>query len=237
MPCGGRLVISTSNYQAGAGADPACLLFEPGNYVVLTLRQHSAEDGALEGRSTHDSRTGFDVGVIHGILKRYGGYVEELNHFGGAPGIRVYLPEYDSKEDSSDQTLRFEADDYHPTVLLVEDEEAVRNLITEILNGVGFKVVASPGGRQALEVLQNNSESIGLLLTDVVMPEMSGRELVRKVHQSYPGIPILYMSGYTPEVASRYGVNLDAGDLLVKPFSSSALVAKVQEVLAPPVAS
>ena len=117
------------------------------------------------------------------------------------------------------------------TILLVEDEQMVRKLARHILEVIGYNVLEAASGSEAMEVCQNHHGTVHLLLTDVVMPKMSGPQLSKEVIKLWPDIGILYMSGYTDNVIAQHGVREDGAPFLQKPFSPEALALKVREVL------
>ena len=120
------------------------------------------------------------------------------------------------------------------TILLVEDDEVVRKLVREVLDNEGYRLLEAPNGVAALSICAQYEEPIHLLLTDVVMPEMSGRELANRLAAVRPEVKVLYMSGYTDDVVLRSGVLAESSSFLQKPFTSAGLGIKIREVLAGP---
>jgi CheY-like chemotaxis protein len=120
------------------------------------------------------------------------------------------------------------------TVLLVEDDEMVRDLARQVLETYGYRVLAAGGGREALKLCQSHRGDIHLLLTDVVMPDMSGRDLAERLREKCPRLKVLYMSGYTDDIIAHHGVLEPNMEFLEKPFTPEALARKVREVLGYP---
>jgi DNA-binding NtrC family response regulator len=117
------------------------------------------------------------------------------------------------------------------TVLLVEDDQQVRNLSAIILKRYGYRVLVAAAGREALSMIADHQGVLDLLLTDVIMPDMNGKELYEKVSSLYPGVRVLYTSGYTDDVIAHHGVIDEGVNFIEKPFTGKALAAKVREVL------
>jgi len=145
--------------------------------------------------------------------------------------LKVYLPRVDAPASDSRRHPPPEMSTGSETVLLVEDEDAVRRLVERILRGAGYRVLTAPNAGSAILMYAAHGRAIDLLLTDVVMPQMSGRELADRLTAARPGLKVLYMSGYAEGAIAHRGV-LEPGTWLIgKPFSAAALTGKVREVL------
>ena len=163
-----------------------------------------------------------------------GGYVHVYSETGHGTAFKIHLPANEEAFTVSDESRR-------PTpsrargerILVVEDEDAVRKSTTRILTGHGYHVIEASRGAEALDAFSNGAEAPDLLLTDVVMPEMSGQELGERITQIHPDLPVLYMSGYNEEVVVRHRVLANQVGLLEKPFSADALLQQVAEGLPP----
>jgi CheY-like chemotaxis protein len=176
--------------------------------------------------------TGLGLSMVHGIVRQHGGAIRVRSVVGGGTTFEIYLPQVEPVAETwgADEAGAPPATG-HETILLVEDEDDVRALAREVLERQGYTVLEASDGAQALQVYEKERERIDLILTDVVMPHMSGREMVDRVCASRPDMRVLYMSGYTGDAIVRHGV-LDASMLLLgKPFTPIALIAKVREVL------
>ena len=178
--------------------------------------------------------TGLGLSTVFGIVKQSGGCLYAYSEPGRGTTMKIYLPrvtgETATKEEKRDTGFE---DRLHgsETILLVEDEETLRKLATSILEGYGYTVLSSGNGEDALGVLQNSGKIPHLVITDVVMPKMGGRELSDRLKAIHPGIRVLFMSGYTDDAIVHHGV-LDSGtSYLAKPFTPKALARKVREVV------
>lgn len=175
--------------------------------------------------------TGLGLATVYGIIKQHGGGILLYSEPGKGTTFKIYLPvSEDSVVEKTApepvETLRgFE------TVLLVEDNEQVRNMTANILNRRGYHVLQAENGKEALELLKTHAPTIHLLLTDVVMPEMNGKDLYIKAAEIQPDMRVLFMSGYTDDVIAHRGILEEGVDLIQKPFSVSGLTTKIREVL------
>jgi response regulator RpfG family c-di-GMP phosphodiesterase len=173
---------------------------------------------------------------VYGIVKQSGGYVWVYSELNRGTTFKVYLPLV--KEVAAAETMALHENGAArgtETILLVEDQDAVRELARTVLESQGYAVVEAISGEQAEKLANGRPGKINLLLTDVVMPGMSGRELAQRLSTGSPEMRVLFMSGYTDNVIAQGGV-LEAGmSFLQKPFSPRALTAKVREVLDSPV--
>jgi CheY-like chemotaxis protein len=176
--------------------------------------------------------TGLGLATVYGIVKQSGGYIWVYSEPNRGTSFKIYLPRVDQPaetldaEKTSDRVQRGTE-----TVLLVEDEPQLRQLTSSVLAHCGYKMLVAGGPEEGLAIFKANLRDIRLLITDVVMPGMNGRQLAAEILKVSPKVQVLYISGYTSNAIVHYGV-LDAGLwFLPKPFTLSALVAKVREVL------
>jgi PAS domain S-box-containing protein len=245
MSSGGRLTIETSNVDLDANYARDHATVKPGPYVMLAVSDTGI--GMDQETQAHifepfyttkgGSRgTGLGLSTVYGIVKQSGGYIWVYSEPGKGTTIKVYLPRVEEpvtkSADTKPDAKQFHADQKGTeTILLVEDEEAVRDLARSILADQGYAVLVAGSAAAAEELAAKSSREIHLLLTDVVMPGLSGRELARRVTASHPRTRVLFMSGYTDNVIASGGV-LEAGvAFLQKPFTPRALTQKVREVL------
>jgi CheY-like chemotaxis protein len=175
--------------------------------------------------------TGLGLAIVYGTVKQSGGDIgvySEVNH---GTTFKLFLPKVTS-ETSTEVALEEEASTGGTeTILLVEDDEPLRNLTIKMLNQLGYNVLTAPDGNAALQISKNYSGKIDLLLTDVVMPHMSGKQLADAVYAIHPKISIVFISGFTDSAIMRHGVLQPGGALLPKPFTREVLARKLREVL------
>jgi len=176
--------------------------------------------------------TGLGLATVYGIVKQSDGYISVYSERDRGTTFKVYLPRVDEEAAPVRPSITVDAAAHGTeTVLLVEDEEPVRTLAREFLVSKGYKVLEAPAGRDALLVAASHRGPIHLLMTDVVMPGMGGRELAEQLLQQRPQTRVIYMSGYTDDAIVQHGV-LDPGiTFLAKPFTLETLARKLREVL------
>jgi PAS domain S-box-containing protein len=244
MPNGGTLTIETMNVRMDSTSAQAHFPLSPGPYVLLAFSDTGiGMDAETQARifepffttKEKGKGTGLGLAMVYGIVKQSGGYIWVYSEVGKGTTFKIYLPRSEERVDESGPgQIGVEAQQGTETILLVEDEEAVRALVRNVFREKGYRVLEASRGREALELSELYSGQIDLLVTDVVMPQMSGRELARRLVHSRPQIKVLYISGYADD-AVWYESGLDSGGaFLQKPFSPEALARKVREVLAGP---
>lgn len=245
MPKGGKVTIETQNVYIDEEYSSRHLSVHPGRYVMLAVSDTGCGmDAATKERifepffTTKETGkgTGLGLSTIYGIVKQSGGSVWVYSEVGQGTTFKIYLPCVDSPtEEFKLITDDAKATPGTETVLLVEDEEMVRNMTKEILQESGYQVLEAQHGHEALLVAERHNGPIHLMLSDVVMPQMSGRELAEQLAPVRRDMKVLYMSGYTDDAIVHHGV-LDAGMAFIeKPFTPNALTRKLREVLSMPV--
>lgn len=245
MPGGGRLSITTADIELGEEytsrfSDPV----KPGPYVLLTVRDTGigmtpeVRARIFEPFFTTKEQgqgTGLGLSTVFGIVKQSGGYIWVESTVGAGTTIKLYLPRVAAAAGVTEpepEGAGGGAAGNAETVLVVEDEDAVRSLICRVLRKQGFAVLEAANGAAALWQLESHAERVDLIITDMVMPGMSGTELAERVRRTRPEVPFLFISGYTEDELVRRGVADGRLILLDKPFSPSALTRRVREVLA-----
>jgi PAS domain S-box-containing protein len=241
MPEGGKLVIETSNVEIAAGGEPSPAGVGPGSWIRLAV----TDTGCGMDRNTRSrlfepffttkevgKGTGLGLSMVYGIVNQSGGAIRVESEPGRGSRFELLFPR--------DASAGAGAERPEPaagpatgteTILVVEDEEALRRVVKRTLEAAGYTVLAAEGGAEALRVSELHAGPVHLLLTDVVMPRMDGRAVARALTKARPGLEVLYMSGYTNDALANHG-GLEAGiHLLLKPFTAGALALKVRQVL------
>jgi len=178
------------------------------------------------------SGTGLGLATVYGIVKQSGGYIWVYSEPGKGSSFKVYLPRVDESAEAPQAARKqTRARKGTETILLVEDEPAVRELTRMVLAAQGYSVVEAQNAEDAERLSENHGTQIHLLLTDVIMPGVSGRELARRITARHPKMRVLYMSGYTHNVIADSGTLETGIAFLQKPFSPATLVEKVRDVL------
>jgi signal transduction histidine kinase len=240
MPEGGRVTLATHNATV-ANADPGHPDVPPGAYAVLVVGDTgTGMDEATRARVFEPffttkgvgKGTGLGLASVYGIVTQSGGYIAVDSAVGRGTTFRIYLPQVAPAVPAPAREARgYEGPAGGATVLLVEDEDSVRMLLDSVLTLRGYTVLQAAGGPAALRLAEAHDGPIHVLLTDVVMPEMTGWQLAARLTALRPDLRVLYMSGYTDDPALPLACD-GAASFLAKPFSPDTLVAKVGELLA-----
>jgi len=242
MPGGGKLTIETANARLDESYSAAHAEVMPGNYVVIAV----SDTGSGMSRETLarvfepffttkevGRGTGLGLSMVYGFVKQSGGHVKIYSEEGAGTTVRIYLPQLlrEAGEEEEDAVTVAPESGRFETILVAEDDDDVRAYTTEILRELGYQVFAAHDGPSALRLLARDDVRVDLLFTDVVMPEMSGRELAERARAIRPDIKILYTSGYTRNAIVHNG-RLDPGvEMIAKPFTFQLLSARVRDIL------
>src|SRR5271165_6504278 len=242
MPSGGKLTIETSNVSLDEEYSRFHAPLRPGDYVMLTISDTGmGMDSETQSHifepffTTKGTKgTGLGLSTVYGIIKQSGGYIWVYSESGKGTTFKIYLPRVPERAESPAVVSTAESVATEPgteTILLVEDEANLRYLARQFLEKQGYRVIEAADGAVAMQIAVAHEGTIHLLLTDVIMPGMNGRELAQRISEIRPNVKILYMSGYTENVVGHDGM-LDAGvRLLQKPFNLRDLKSRVREVL------
>jgi hypothetical protein len=241
MPRGGTLTIKTARVTISDGDERPSPGVPPGTYVEFTVSDTGVGMDAdvkahlfepfFTTKPTGEG-TGLGLAAVYGIVQQSGGHIVVSSEPGRGTTVTILLP-------FAEDTSIPDAPAFEPvrlrggteTILVVEDESAVRELVARILQRSGYDVIAAGCLKEALSQIQSRHAGIDLLLTDVVMPGDSGPKVAERLRKHFPDLPVLYMSGYTDAALGKYGVLNPGTSLLQKPFSSAQLLANVREML------
>ena len=242
MPSVGKLIIETANVELDETYARTHIGATPGHYVMISVSDTGygmsleVKEHIFEPFFTTKEKgkgTGLGLSTVYGIVKQSGGYISVDSELGCGTTFKTYLPRTEEEgsvlhptDDTSAPSCGSE------TVLIVEDEPSVRGLVVRVLRELGYTLLEAANGEEALYMArEQDDKKINLLLTDVVMPQMSGKELADQLKILQPDIEVLYISGYTDDAIVHHGVLEPGTNFLQKPFSPSALTHKVREVL------
>jgi CheY-like chemotaxis protein len=244
MPEGGRLTLTTANATVDDTPGPRPVAVDPGQYVTLTVSDTGiGMDSATRARAFEPffttkeagKGTGLGLATVYGIIRQSGGHIHVRSEPGQGTEFTIYLPRLDAAPGlpegraASGGMLRG-----HETILLVEDETSVRDMVRDTLERNGYRVLTAASGEQALERASAHAGPINLLVSDVIMPGMGGPELASRLEPLHPGLRVLHISGYTDDAILRHGVRAGLTAFLQKPFTLDALVRKMRDVLDAP---
>jgi two-component system, cell cycle sensor histidine kinase and response regulator CckA len=240
MPTGGKIVIQTERVDLDPRRREHSLI-PPGTYVLLSVSDTGAGmDKETQSRifepffttKEKGKGTGLGLSTVYGIVKQSGGFIFAHSEMGQGTNFRIYLPRVeDAAEHNGPVKSVAQAAGGSETVLLVEDEESVRQLVRDTLASKGYHVIEAPNGEAGLKISHEHRGNIEVLITDVVMPGMGGRELAKRVAAERPDIKVLFLSGYTEDAIIHEGVLEPGTAFLQKPFTLQMLSRKVREVL------
>lgn len=241
MPRGGTLTIETANVDLTQDYSHQNYRAKPGAYVMLAVTDTgSGMDELTISRAFEPffttkepgKGTGLGLSTVYGIVEQSGGDIRVYSEVGRGTTFKIYLPRVEKDEEPQPLIGYTDAPSRGTeTILLVEDEDSVRNLVQAILKNNGYTVIQAKHGGEALLICERFEGEIHLMMTDVVMPQLSGRELAERLAPLRPQMKVLYMSGYTDDAIVRHGITQAGPSLIQKPFTPDAILRKVREML------
>jgi two-component system cell cycle sensor histidine kinase/response regulator CckA len=241
MPSGGRLLIETSNTELDRTYANARPVVTPGNYILLAVSDTgTGMDPETQARifepffttKEQGKGTGLGLSTVYGVVKQSGGFIWVYSEVGKGTSFKIYLPRVDQPLEAGGATVTYsEAPRGTETVLLAEDESDVRELAREFLEASGYTVIEARNGQQALKLAAEHSGEIDLLVSDLVMPGMTGQQLAALLQQGDSGLRVVFMSGYSEHAAAEAAQAGSSVRILTKPFNRGALLRAVREVL------
>ncbi len=248
MPRGGRLLLQTSNIKLEEASENRPKITPPGNYVLFIVADSGV--GMDKDIQAHmfepffttkepGKGTGLGLATVFGIVKQNGGYISVESTVGKGTAFRLYFPRVDEQPEKNvaPSELNRSSLDGNESVLLVEDDDAIRELVESVLRMRGYTVLSADRPERAVELFNQNKNTIALMLSDVIMPRTSGVELAQQLQDLKPDLKVLLISGYTDDALAHHGVLEKDLPLLPKPFTPDALAGKVREILNGPARS
>jgi two-component system, cell cycle sensor histidine kinase and response regulator CckA len=243
MPRGGRLTINTQDVTVDDRHAQPRASFRPGRYIMLTVTDTG---GGIPKEilprifepffttKEHGKGTGLGLSMVYGIVKQSGGWIWIDSELGRGTTVKVYFPRDDSPVSTTDGPVSLASRRGTETVLVVEDEESVRKLTTHVLRRHGYQVIEAANAGEALLACEQHPTPIPLVITDIVMPGMSGPELAERLRMLHPEMKMLFTSGYTDAAVVEHGLSTQTMAFIQKPFSPAELARKVRDVLDQP---
>jgi signal transduction histidine kinase len=243
MPEGGKLTIETANVELDAGYAQTRHEVKPGQYILLAVSDTgcgiSRENAVRVFEPFFTTKelgkgTGLGLSTVHGIVKQSGGHIELYSELGEGTTFKVYLPRVEEAAEQTPVSHPLTRCEGTETLLLVEDEDTIRRVMRESLELLGYLVLEAKDGSHAISHCERRGQPIDLLITDVVMPLMSGPELVQRVATVRPALRVLFISGYADHALVHRGLRAAGSAFLQKPFTPERLARKVRELLDEP---
>ena len=243
MPGGGKIAFQTSNVQVDDIYGMPHLTPAPGHYVLLSITDTGSGMDAQTAAKVFepffttkgpDRGTGLGLATVYGIVQQSGGQIFLYSEPGIGTTFKIFLPRVDELPAKLKTSVETPAPGGDETILLVEDDASLRAIARRVLEEAGYRLLEADNGVEALEVAKTFREPIHLLLTDVVMPQLGGRELANELRKLRADIKVIYMSGFTSDTIVRHGIASDTLEFIEKPFRGDQMKLRVREVLNKP---
>jgi len=241
MPEGGKLTIETANVELDGAYARNHVAVTPGRYVMISVSDTGVgmapevRDRVFDPLFTTKEKgkgTGLGLSTVYGIVKQSDGNIWVYSEPGKGTAFKIYLPRVDEPlEEAGEVVVQKEIVGRGETILVVEDEEEVRKLAVQILRRQGYTVLEASQGNETSHICEQHKGAIHLMVMDVVMPGMNGRELAKSLEPHHPEMQVLYMSGYTDNAIVHHGILEKGLNFIQKPFTLEGLLRKVREVL------
>jgi len=241
MPNGGRLFIETSNADLDDAYNTTHPIVQAGRYVSLAVSDTGiGMDAETQAHifepffTTKEAGkgTGLGLATVYGVVKQSGGFIWVYSELGKGTSFKIYLPRVDQPEErTSAPNMSADVPRGAETILLAEDEQDVRDVAREFLESAGYTVIEARNGSEALRLAGEQNKTMDILVTDMVMPGMTGKELAQRIQSLRPGLPAIFMSGYSEQTAAESAQSNGSMYLLTKPFSRSGLLRTIREAL------
>jgi two-component system cell cycle sensor histidine kinase/response regulator CckA len=246
MPKGGKLTIETANVELDEAYCRFHVNTQPGKYVMLVISDNgdgmddATKENIFEPFYTTKGLgrgTGLGLAIVYGIVKQHNGSIEFYSELGHGTTFKIYLPIVEGEVSKLIQPIQPEESKKidiltgNETILVVEDEDILREMAVEFLSSIGYNVLSAENGGMALMIAEQHKGMIQLMLTDIVMPNMNGRQLAERLQREHPDMKVLYTSGYTENVIAHHGI-LDSGlNFIGKPYKLQSLAEKLRDLL------
>jgi CheY-like chemotaxis protein len=243
MPSGGKLLIETANVELDHVYSTVHPLVAPGRYVMLAVSDTgTGMDAETQARifepffttKVQGKGTGLGLSTVYGVVKQSGGYVWVYSELGKGTSFKIYLPRVDQMEDAAVPGVSSEAPRGAGTILLAEDEQEVREVAREFLESGGYTVLEARDGADALRLAEQHAGTIDVLVSDMVMPGITGQELATRMRETRKGLHVIFMSGYSEYAAVEAAHSDPKLRLLSKPFSRAVILRAVRDILKAP---
>jgi len=240
MPAGGRLVIGTQNATLSQEFCEGHMGWKPGNHVLLTVSDtgQGMEKDVIEHlfepfftTKGVGKGTGLGLAVVYGIVKSHGGYIDCESELGKGALLKIYLPAVEQATEAAETERKQPMKGGTETILLVDDEESIRDLGKAILSAFGYNVLTAPDGESALEVYRVEEEGIDLVILDLIMPGMGGLRCFEALLGTNPDLRVLIATGYSPEDSAKAVVEGQARGFIRKPYNMDQLLLSVRMAL------